>query len=231
MAVKTRSRRRAPQRSLPPIIADYLPGWLILAAVMSILFPNALPVMVNAAGQVISRVPEWVGSLFAGPSPIAPLFTDEIDHWARDIGRWAEEHELEPNLLATVMQIESCGHPTISSYAGAQGLFQVMPFHFTAGENQLDPDTNARRGAAYLKWCVDYSGGDVGLTLACYNGGPSVVKKPFAAWSSETQRYYRWGVGIYADALTNQSHSDTLDRWLAAGGGGLCRMAAGELGL
>jgi len=180
---------------------------------------------VNAAGQVISRVPEWVGSLFAGPSPIAPLFTDEIDHWARDIGRWAEEHELEPNLLATVMQIESCGHPTISSYAGAQGLFQVMPFHFSAGEDMLDVVTNARRGMEYLVGGLELAGGHAGLALAGYNGGHGVINRGWATWAAETQRYYSWGSRIYMEAASGMATSPTLDEWLAAGGDRLCAQA------
>lgn len=252
MAVKTNTKRRAgatktkaQAQSVPPVVARHLPAWLILAAVLIILLPNMLTVTFGAAGQVLRGVPSFVsgaagsigsvfsglGGLFAGSSAIAPLFTNEVDHWSSSITRWAGEHNLDPNLLATVMQIESCGHPTIGSSAGAQGLFQVMPFHFTAGEVQTDPETNARRGATYLKWCVDYANGDTGLTLACYNGGPSVVKKPFANWSAETQRYYRWGTGIYADAQTNQSRSATLDQWLDAGGSGLCHMADQALGL
>src|SRR5262249_44113854 len=148
-----------------------------------------------------------------------------------DIGRWANEYNLDPNLLATVMQIESCGHPTVSSSAGAQGLFQVMPFHFDAGEDQLDPDTNARRAADFLKICVNAANRDAGLTLACYNGGQSVIKLPFALWQDQTQRYYRWGIGIYSDATNNQSHSDTLDQWLAAGGSALCQRASSALGM
>lgn len=251
MAVKTNNKRRpgatkARQgQHLPPVIARHLPAWLILAAVMMILLPNILTVTFGVAGQVLRGVPSFVsgtfasigsafsriGSPFAGSSAIAPLFTEEVDHWAGSITRWATEYKVDPNLLATVMQIESCGHPTIGSSAGAQGLFQVMPFHFSSGEVQTDPETNAKRGATYLKWCVDYANGDTGLTLACYNGGPSVVKKPFANWSAETQRYYRWGTGIYADARSNQSRSATLDQWLNAGGSTLCGMADQALGL
>lgn len=250
MTVKTTSKRRAgatkPKgQPLPPVIARHLPAWLILAGVMIILLPNILTVTFGVAGQVLSGVPSLVtgaaasignilasiSSPFTGTGVIAPLFTKEIDHWAADIRRWASEYSLDPNLAATVMQIESCGHPTIGSSAGAQGLFQVMPFHFSVGENQTDPETNARRGMTYLKWCSDYSQGDTGLTLACYNGGPSVVKKPYTSWSDQTQRYYRWGMGIYGDARTNQSSSDTLNQWLDAGGSVLCSMADKALGL
>ena len=167
-----------------------------------------------------------------GPSgQLAPLFTQEVAYWEQDIMRWATTYSLDPNLLATVMQIESCGHPTINSHAGAQGLFQVMPFHFATGENMHNPEINARRGAGVLSECLRMSNGDAGLAMACYNGGPSVIRRPINSWLAEPQRYYRWGTGIYADAKTNKSSSSTLDAWLNAGGAGLCSMAAGELGL
>ncbi|MBZ0297461.1 MAG: transglycosylase SLT domain-containing protein [Anaerolineae bacterium] len=172
------------------------------------------------------------GWLNPQPTEIAPLFTREVDYWAGDIERWAQEYDLDPNLLATVMQIESCGHPTVSSSAGAQGLFQVMPFHFSEGENQLDPDTNARRGAGVLKSCLnDFASGDAAMALVCYNGGPGAISQSYTQWDDQVRRYYMWGTGIYADALTNQSSSPTLDRWLNAGGGVLCQWAAAELGI
>jgi transglycosylase-like protein with SLT domain len=208
----------------------YLPGWIALAAALVILMPRAVTITVNISGRVLAVVPNWIGGLLAGSVPIAPLFTPEVRHWSGDIGRWAHEYNLDPNLLATIMQIESCGHPGVSSYAGAQGLFQVMPFHFGADENQLDPDTNAHRAADYLKICLNAAGGDAGLAMACYNGGQSILSQPSAAWQDQTQRYYHWGTGIYNDALNNQSRSDTLDQWLAAGGRSLCQLAENALG-
>ena len=129
------------------------------------------------------------------------------------------------------MQIESCGHPNVSSYAGAQGLFQVMPFHFASTENMVDPDTNAKRGVSYIRECVNRANGDVGLGMACYNGGPSVISRNSLYWHQQVKDYYKWGTGIYADALTGKRSSDTLDRWLRAGGVNLCNLAAREIGL
>ena len=139
----------------------------MLSAAMLILLPHLLVFSLEFGGRALSAFPRFISSLFYGTIPIAPLFTPEVKFWASDISRWAHEDDLDPNLLATVMQIESCGHPTISSYAGAQGLFQVMPFHFDANENQLDPDTNAKRGADYLNICTGMANGDPGLSLAC----------------------------------------------------------------
>ena len=127
------------------------------------------------------------------------------------------------------MQIESCGHPTVISNAGAQGLFQVMPFHFSSGEDMLDPETNAKRGSAFLNHCYQAADGVIGLALACYNGGPSVINLERERWSWETQKYYRWGVGIYSDAIAGNALSETLDRWMEAGGERLCVSALKEL--
>ncbi len=162
---------------------------------------------------------------------IAPLFTPEVQHWAAQIVAWANEFGVDPNMAATVMQIESCGDPNAVSSAGAQGLFQVMPFHFEAGEQMQDPDTNARRGMAYLALGMQQTGGDTSRTFAGYNGGHGTAARSWETWPNETQRYYVWSTGIYADAVNGSATSETLDNWLAAGGASLCRQAAGRLGL
>ncbi len=226
MAVRAQSSRlsRRPSQKKQPRrmfrLLRRVPAWVMLLAVLAML----LVALYRPALR-------WLRQVTAAPGAVAGLFTPEVRYWAEDIERWADEHDLDPNLLATVMQIESCGHPTVSSYAGAQGLFQVMPFHFEMGEDQLDPNTNALRGAKFLKYCEGYTDGDIALTLACYNGGPGTASKPYAQWSDQTQRYLLWGIGIYADASTGQRESQTLQRWLDAGGRYLCRDAATTLGL
>lgn len=242
MSVKTRDqqgtrssnarKKSAKKVALPAPIQRHLPAWLVLAAVLAILTPRVALVTLKTGGRAISAIPEFVGNLFHSSSGvIAPFFSREVQHWGNDIGRWAASNDLDPNLLATVMQIESCGHPTINSYAGAQGLFQVMPFNFQAGDNYLDPETNAERGMNVLKQCKGFAKGDPGLAMACYNGGPSVLSKSMAQWTDQTRRYYYWGTGIYEAATQNQSNSSRLDEWLAAGGAKLCQMAGTALGI
>lgn len=163
------------------------------------------------------------------PSPLAPLFTPEVQYWTPFILDWAERTGLSPNLIATVMQIESCGDPLARSPAGALGLFQVMPYHFEAGENPYDPDTNARRGLAYLQRSLQVSGGIIPLALAGYNGGIGVIGQGELAWSSETRRYVYWAKGIYVDADRGATGSARLQEWLAAGGASLCLQARQRL--
>lgn len=177
--------------------------------------------------------PEAVPVEAAAPATggIAPLFTQEIQHWAPQIVTWAAKFGIDPNMAATVMQIESCGDPNAESSAGAQGLFQVMPFHFSPGEVMQDPDTNAHRGMAYLALGMEQTGGDTSRTFAGYNGGHGTAARAWETWPAETQRYYVWSTGIYKDAVAGSGTSETLNQWLAAGGAGLCQQAAARLGL
>jgi soluble lytic murein transglycosylase-like protein len=162
---------------------------------------------------------------------ISAVFSNEVKYWEADIVRWASEHNLDPDMVATVMQIESCGDPQALSSAGAQGLFQVMPFHFTTGETMLDPDTNARRGMNYLAERLVQTGGDVGKAFAGYNGGHVAAGSNWNSWANETQRYFVWSTGIYEDAKAGLSESPTLQQWYAAGGTSLCQQAATRLNL
>jgi soluble lytic murein transglycosylase-like protein len=172
-----------------------------------------------------------VAQQVAADGKIAPLFTPEVQYWAANIVRWASDHGLDPNLAATVMQIESCGHPEIRSSAGATGLFQVMPFHFKAGESMSNPDTNALRGMDYLRRSLETASGDARLAFAGYNGGIGVIGRLESRWPAETIRYAYWGSGIYADATQNRAASTRLDEWLKAGGASLCAKARQRLGI
>ncbi len=204
--------------------------------------------VIQVAGDSLA---DWVGinessdavvakhydGLYNTDRDLAKLFSPSVDYWEPAIFQWAQEYGLNPNLVATVIQIESCGDPYAVSIADAQGLFQVMPFNFQeAGLNQLDPLDNARIGLNILTECLRFSRDpdfdgvidgqpDVGLALVCYNGGPSVLSTPREQWVNESQNYYRWGTGIWLDASQGHSTSQTLNEWLAAGGSRLCTQA------
>ncbi len=220
------------QRRMMMIVTFVLVGALLFALlVMPHLAKADLPLLGGIAGKTAVNN-------FAAPQTavnyqgnISAVFSDEVKYWESDIVRWAGEHHLDPNMVATVMQIESCGDPQALSNAGAQGLFQVMPFHFTAGENMLDPDTNARRGLNYLAERLQQTGGDVGKAFAGYNGGHVAAGSSWDSWASETQRYYVWSTGIYEDAKSGLTESPTLQQWVAAGGISLCQQAAARLNL
>jgi hypothetical protein len=182
-----------------------------------------------ASGQVPLDTDHVSVAGYDNHDSISQVFTKEIQYWAAEIQSWATQFSLDPNLVAVVMQIESCGHPEIQSSAGALGLFQVMPFHFTNGEHALDPAINALRGLSYLAGSLEISGGSPGLALAGYNGGHSVISWDPMLWPDETSRYVYWGGGILEDIRAGFSQSPRLMEWLYNGGSSLCSQAAEAL--
>ncbi len=200
---------------LPPLVV------LVLGALMALLLPHpATNINAKSAQQESSA-----------PAAISPLFTPSVQYWEAAIVRWSAAWGLDPNLVATVMQIESCGDPAARSHAGAMGLFQVMPYHFAAGEDPYQPGTNAARGLAYLQRALEARGGDVRLAFAGYNGGIAGAQRPESSWPAETIRYVYWGWGIYNDARAGKNSSARLDEWLSSGGASLCAQAASRLGI
>jgi hypothetical protein len=165
------------------------------------------------------------------PGAIAPFFTPAVQYWSGSIRAWSDGWQLDANLAATVMQIESCGDPEAISSAGARGLFQVMPLHFISSEDPFDPDINARRGLGYLAQCAQAAQGDVQYTLACYNGGIRLLSQDETDWPTETSSYVYWGTGIYDEASLGGSESIFLKEWLTHGGSRLCQQANQRLGL
>ncbi len=204
------------------IMAFFLPGVQVLPAAASVNTWSIDLDQPDSSAQPTSP---------SQPAGLSPIFTPEVDFWASDIQRWAAAAGLDPNLAATVMQIESCGDPQALSRAGAMSLFQVMPFHFVAGEDPFDPDTNALRGMGYLQRSLQAAGGNPRLALAGYNGGIGVISWSESSWPAETQRYAYWGSGIYAEASGGSTESQRLQEWLTTSGLSLCRQAARRLGL
>jgi hypothetical protein len=58
---------------------------------------------------------------------VSSAFPEAILQWCELITRFADEHALEPDLIAAVMLQESGGQHLAYSHSGAVGLMQVMP--------------------------------------------------------------------------------------------------------
>ncbi len=149
-----------------------------------------------------------------------------MERWARQIQAWSASSGLSPDLIAAVMQVESCGDPQARSPSGALGLFQVMPFHFRPGDDPFDPETNASRGLQYLADGLRQASGQIDLALAGYNGGHSQITRPPSEWPAETQRYVHWATGILDGVHLPRDENPGLQAWLAAGGSHLCDEAS-----
>ena len=204
---------------------------ICVGALLAFLWLGSGPVSTPAAlaaGSVQSEAVTVQGDM---TQPLSSVFRPEVQYWSGAIQVWAAAAGLDPNLVATVMQIESCGDPRAHSRAGAMGLFQVMPYHFAADDDPYNPDTNAARGLAYLKRSLEAAGGDPRLALAGYNGGIGVIGRSEFTWAAETQRYAYWGSGIYAEASSGAAESLRLQEWFTTSGASLCRQAHSRLGI
>jgi hypothetical protein len=88
-------------------------------------------------------------------------------------------HNLDVDLLASLVKAESNGNTRAVSRAGAQGLMQLMPT--TAKdlgvEDSFKPDENLRGGSVYLDELLTRYHDNLALALAAYNAGPEAVER------------------------------------------------------
>jgi len=89
------------------------------------------------------------------------------------------QHNLDVNLLASVVRAESGGHTRAMSNKGAQGLMQLMPKTAAQlGVNDiLQPNENVAGGSAYLDSLLTRYHDNLALALAAYNAGPAAVDR------------------------------------------------------
>ncbi|HEY6376236.1 MAG TPA: lytic transglycosylase domain-containing protein [Edaphobacter sp.] len=89
------------------------------------------------------------------------------------------EHNIDADLLASVVRAESGGQVRAVSRTGAKGLMQLMPG--TAGElgvhDAFRPEENIAGGTAYLDALLTRYHDNLALALAAYNAGPGAVDK------------------------------------------------------
>ena len=95
------------------------------------------------------------------------------------LARAGTEHNLDVDLLASVVKAESDGNARAVSHAGAQGLMQLMP-KTAAGlgvQDSFEPNQNVRGGSTYLDALLTHYHDNLALALAAYNAGPEAVDK------------------------------------------------------
>ncbi len=90
-----------------------------------------------------------------------------------------DAHNVDVDLLASVVKAESGGNARAVSRAGARGLMQLMP-STAAGlgvDDSFKPDQNVRGGSAYLDLLLTRYRDNMALALAAYNAGPLAVDR------------------------------------------------------
>jgi Transglycosylase SLT domain len=127
----------------------------------------------------------------------APISPQDVDS---AIEQAAARHNVDPNLVRSVIKVESNFNPNAVSRKGAMGLMQLMPstarsLHVT---NPFDPQQNVDAGVRHLKKLLESYGGNIKLSLAAYNAGAGAVARSSGVPRfAETQNYVRRITELY----------------------------------
>jgi soluble lytic murein transglycosylase-like protein len=106
-------------------------------------------------------------------------FRAGMQRFSGHIAQVAAEHDLAPELLHAVIQVESGYNANAVSPKGAVGLMQLMPAtaRRLGVSDRRDPLANMRGGARYLRNLIGLFNGDLQLALAAYNAGEAAVQR------------------------------------------------------
>ena len=117
------------------------------------------------------------------------------------VDRIAERHDVDRDLVHSMIRAESNYNPVAVSNKGALGLMQLVPS--TARRfgvsNSFNPAENVDGGVRYIKYLLDRYNGDHRLALAAYNSGEGTVKRYGGVPPFQETRDYVYRVGKALD--------------------------------
>jgi soluble lytic murein transglycosylase-like protein len=126
--------------------------------------------------QVPDPMPQASAAKSTQPSAEEKLSPADLHEMLSEAG---QEHNLDEDLLASVVKAESGGDTRALSRAGARGLMQLMPS--TASDlgvqDSFKPGENVRGGSTYLDALLNRYHENLAFALAAYNAGPAAVDK------------------------------------------------------
>jgi soluble lytic murein transglycosylase len=95
------------------------------------------------------------------------------------IRKAAEKYDVSYSLVKAIIKAESDFNPRAVSKKGALGLMQLMPENIRAMNirDPFDPMENIFGGTRYFREMLDRFDGELPLSLAAYNAGPTAVER------------------------------------------------------
>jgi soluble lytic murein transglycosylase-like protein len=140
----------------------------------------------------------------------------------------SKKYDVDPALVAAVIEQESRFKPRARSHVGARGLMQLMPRtgRWMGARDLYNPEQNVDAGVRYIKYLDKRFHGDTKKIIAAYNGGEGNVTRyqgipPFR----ETRQYVKKVMKNY-DKRTRQ-----LEKYHKEQGGGSVPEVDGTLTL
>ena len=108
-----------------------------------------------------------------------PAVTPASTQTGSTIEQIAAENALPPELVRSVIKVESNYNPHAISPKGARGLMQLIPptARRFGVSNSFDAVENVQGGARYLRYLLDRYAGNYPLALAAYNAGEGAVSR------------------------------------------------------
>jgi hypothetical protein len=154
--------------------------------------------VMRAARSAASEVNSYLDGQTQSHAILNRAFTQEDVDAA--IEQAAARHNVDPNLVRSVVKVESNFNPNAVSRKGAMGLMQLMPSTARSLNvvNPFDPQQNVDAGVRHLRRLLDSYGGNVSLSLAAYNAGSGAVARSAGVpHFRETQNYVRRITNLY----------------------------------
>jgi hypothetical protein len=113
------------------------------------------------------------------PDPVTIMTAPTKEEMHEMLSHAGAAHNIDEDLLASVVRAESGGQVRAVSRTGARGLMQLMPGTASAMgvDDAFKPAQNIAGGTAYLDALLTRYHDNVALALAAYNAGPSAVDK------------------------------------------------------
>lgn len=117
------------------------------------------------------------------PDPVAAAPAPPVKLTKLDLGEMlasaGQQHNIDADLLASIVKAESNGQTRAVSRTGAQGLMQLMPG--TARQmgvaDSFEPQQNINGGTQYLDVLLIHYHDNIALAVAAYNAGPAAVDR------------------------------------------------------
>ena len=127
----------------------------------------------------VESIPDPVLSPVTQPAASGSTSPLTVAEMAEMLSRAGSQHNIDADLLASVVKAESNGNVHAVSRAGAQGLMQLMPgTASTLGvHDSFVPEQNIGGGTAYLDQLLKRYRDNIALALAAYNAGPLAVDR------------------------------------------------------